>query len=91
MGKVGISYRELKLDLRMAVSDLLPLRIEQPGWYYPIFRKFGDGKTSNLSLPDAMGWKEDFVMKVFQFAGLAKFRNPHGWQVQSDEWTKLLT
>jgi hypothetical protein len=52
--------------------------------------RVGGRKNENLSLPDAMGWKEGFTLKIFELAGLATFCQPHGWQIKKDEWEKFL-
>jgi hypothetical protein len=74
----------------MALADFLGVFIEQPGWYYPILTRVGGCKNENLYLPDEMGWKEGFKMKIFKLAGLATSRQPHGWKIKKDEWDKFL-
>jgi hypothetical protein len=89
MGKAGLDDHELQWDIHMALATFLGVFIEQPGWYYPILTRVGGCKNDNLYLPDAMGWKEGFTMKIFELAGLATFCQPHGWQIKKDEWDEF--
>jgi hypothetical protein len=80
MGEAEVDFQELRWDLRMALDDFLAVFLDRPGWYYPILTRVGGATKPNLSLVDALGWKEDFTMKVLELAGLVMFQHPHGWK-----------
>jgi hypothetical protein len=66
------------LDLCLALADFFAVLSAQQGWFYPILTRVGGKLNANISISQALGFKEDFTIKFFIFAGLAMHRNPHG-------------